>query len=102
MSEERRANQARSLVGFSQGLSASQYCFLLTINQHQPGLSAQKPTIEQVWLSEWRTTGTHRLLLGAMDASGKLPSSLACVGDRGIKESNPDLGARKQSSLGYV
>jgi hypothetical protein len=25
------------------------------------------------------------------------PPSLACGGDRGIKESNPDLGARKQA-----
>jgi len=41
----------------------------------------------------------HTGLLGAMDATGKLPSSLACGGDRGIKESNPDLGARKQASL---
>jgi len=38
---------ACSLVGFSQGLSASQQCFPLTTNQHQPGLSAQKPTSEQ-------------------------------------------------------
>ena len=37
---------ACSLVGFSQGLSASQQCFSLTINQHQSGLSAQKPTSE--------------------------------------------------------
>ena len=36
-----------SLVGFSQCLSVSQQCFPLTINQHQPGLSAQKPTSEQ-------------------------------------------------------
>ena len=36
-----------SLVGFSQGLSASQQCFSLTTNQHQPGLSFQKPTSEQ-------------------------------------------------------
>jgi len=38
---------AYSLVGFSQDLSASQQCFPLTPNQHQPGLSAQKPTSEQ-------------------------------------------------------
>jgi len=38
---------ACSLVGFSQGLSASQQCFSLTTSQHQLGLSAQKPTNEQ-------------------------------------------------------
>jgi len=38
---------ACSLVGFSQGLSANQQCFPLIINQHQSGLSAQKPTSEQ-------------------------------------------------------
>ena len=37
---------ACSLVGFSHGLSASQQCFSLTTNQHQPGLSAQKLTNE--------------------------------------------------------
>ena len=36
-----------SLVGFRQGLSASQQYFPLTTNQHQPSLSAQKPTSEQ-------------------------------------------------------
>jgi len=35
------------LVGSSQGLSASQQCFPLTTNQHQSGLSVQKPTSEQ-------------------------------------------------------
>ena len=33
-----------SLVSFSQGLSASQQCFPLITNQHQPDLSVQKPT----------------------------------------------------------
>jgi len=36
-----------SAVGFSQGLSASQQCFSLTTNQHQPGLSARQTTSEQ-------------------------------------------------------
>ena len=39
---------ACSLVGFSHDLSASQQYFPLTTNQHQPDLSAQKPTSEQV------------------------------------------------------
>jgi len=38
---------ACSLVGFSQGLSAIVQYFPLTTNQHQPSLSAQKPTSEQ-------------------------------------------------------
>ena len=38
---------ACSLVGFSQDLSAMIQCFPLTANQHQPGLSTQKPTNEQ-------------------------------------------------------
>jgi len=38
---------AYSLVSFSQGLSAMVQYFLLRTNQHQPGLSAQKPTSEQ-------------------------------------------------------
>jgi len=38
---------ACSLVDFSQSLSISQQCFSLTTNQHQPNLSAQKPTSEQ-------------------------------------------------------
>jgi len=42
-----RAVSAYSFIGFSQSLSASQQCFLLTTDQHQPGLSAQKPTNEQ-------------------------------------------------------
>jgi len=37
---------ACSLVGFSQGLSVMVQCFSLTTNQHQLGLSAQKPTSE--------------------------------------------------------
>ena len=40
------SHSAYSLVGFSQSLSASQQYFSLTTNQHQPGLSAQKPTNE--------------------------------------------------------
>ena len=48
------------LVGFSQDLSTSQQCFPLTTNQHQPGLSAQKPTSEKAvyrkedWLTALR------------------------------------------------
>ena len=38
---------AYSLVSFSQGLSAMVQYFPLRTNQHQPGLSAQKPTSEQ-------------------------------------------------------
>ena len=41
-----------SLVGFNQGLSASQQCFPLTTNQHQPDLLAQKPTSEQAQKQE--------------------------------------------------
>jgi len=37
---------ACSLIGFRQSLSASQQCFSLTTNPHQPNLSAQKPTSE--------------------------------------------------------
>jgi len=36
-----------SLDGFSQGLSTMIQCYPLTTNQHQLGLSAQKPTSEQ-------------------------------------------------------
>jgi len=39
--------RACSLIGFSQGLSANQHCFSLTINQHQLNLSAQKSTSER-------------------------------------------------------
>ena len=45
-----------SLIGFSQGLLASQQCFSLTTNQHQPGLSAQKPTSEQAKCSDTHFT----------------------------------------------
>ena len=38
---------ACSLVGFSQSLSDMIQYFSFTTNQHQPGLSAQKPTSEQ-------------------------------------------------------
>ena len=48
---------ACSLVGFSQGLSASQQCFPLTTNQHQPGLSVQKPSSEQ---TDWLLSFTRR------------------------------------------
>ena len=37
---------ACSLDGFNKCLSASQQCFSLTTNQHQPDFSAQKPTSE--------------------------------------------------------
>ena len=37
---------ACSFVDSSQGLSVSQQYFSLTTNQHQPGLSTQKPTSE--------------------------------------------------------
>jgi len=41
------SNPACLLVGFSQDLSVMLHDFSLTINQHQPNLSAQKPTGDQ-------------------------------------------------------
>ena len=52
-----------SLVGFSQGLSASQQCFPLITNQHQPGLSAQKPSSEQALFSLSLKFKSYSLLL---------------------------------------
>ena len=54
---------AYSLVGFRQSLSASQQCFSLTTNQHQSGLSVQKPTSEQ---AEYLKHGTP--VIGHMEA----------------------------------
>jgi len=49
------SRQACSLVGLSQDLSAMIQCFPLTTNQHQPGLSVQKPTSEQAeYLNNFR------------------------------------------------
>jgi len=65
--KDRAINSDCSLVGFSQGLSASQQCFSLTTNQHQPGLSAQKPTSEHAhWLKEDPTLGP-KVLKGKLE-----------------------------------